>query len=77
MAALSSAALALTGCGSTALVSTPIENIDTVPLKVSELSEEASKRWGHADLMQDTIPGMSVDRRPERAWSSTSNSTRR
>lgn len=62
MAALSSAALALTGCGSTALVSTPIENIDTVPLKVSELSEEASKRWGHADLMQDTIPGMSVDR---------------
>lgn len=56
------AALALTGCGSTSLVSTPIENIDTVPLKVSELSEEESKRWGHADLLQDTIPGMSVER---------------
>jgi len=62
LGALTLAALVLSGCGSTTLVSTPIENIDTVPLKVSELSEEASKRWGHADLMQDTIPGMSVDR---------------
>lgn len=61
-AALAFAGLALTSCGSTALVSTPIENIDTVPLKVSELTEEEGKRWGHADLMQDTIPGMSVDR---------------
>lgn len=62
MVALTMAALLLSGCGSTSLVSTPIENIDTVPLKVSELSEEASKRWGHADLMRDTVPGMSVDR---------------
>ena len=62
LGALTLAALVLSGCGSTTLVSTPIENIDTVPLKVSELSEEASKRWGHADLMQDTVPGMSVDR---------------
>ena len=62
MVAFTFAALVLSGCGSTSLVSTPIENIDTVPLKVSELSEEASKKWGHADLMQDTIPGMSVDR---------------
>ncbi|MDX1332386.1 MAG: S8 family serine peptidase [Robiginitalea sp.] len=62
LGALTLAGLVLSGCGSTSLVSTPIENIDTVPLKVSELSEEASKRWGHADLMQDTIPGMSVDR---------------
>ncbi len=62
MAALAFAGLALTGCGSTALVSTPIENIDTVPLKISELTEEEGKRWGHADLMQDTVPGMSVER---------------
>ena len=62
MVALTMAALVLSGCGSTSLVSTPIENIDTVPLKVSELSEETSKRWGHADLMKDTVPGMSVDR---------------
>ncbi|MEJ2162056.1 MAG: S8 family peptidase [Robiginitalea sp.] len=56
------ASLVLSGCGSTALVSTPIENIDTVPLKVAELNETESKRWGHADLVSDTIPGMSVDR---------------
>jgi cell wall-associated protease len=53
IAALSFSALVLSGCGSTSLVSTPIENIDTVPLKVSELSETESKRWGHADMMQD------------------------
>jgi subtilisin family serine protease len=62
MVAITLASLVLSGCGSTSLVSTPIENIDTVPLKVSELSREASKRWGHADLMKDTVPGMSVDR---------------
>ncbi len=56
------AALALAGCGSTSLVSTPIENIDSVPLKVTDLSEAEAQRWGHADLMQDTVPGMSVDR---------------
>ena len=55
-------ALLASGCGATSLVSTPVENIDTVPLKVTELSEEASKSWSHADLRQDTIPGMSVDR---------------
>ena len=62
LGALTFAALVLSGCGSTTLVSTPIENIDAIPLKVAELSEEEARRWGHADLMQDTIPGMSVDR---------------
>ncbi|MDG1571528.1 S8 family peptidase [Robiginitalea sp. M366] len=56
------AALLLVGCGATQLVSTPIENIDTVPLKISELSEAELKHWGHEDLMRDTVPGMSVDR---------------
>jgi len=50
------------GCGSTALVSTPVENIDKVPLKVSELTETEKKNWGHLDLIKDTIPGMSVDK---------------
>jgi subtilisin family serine protease len=54
--------LVLTGCGSTTMVSTPIENIDTVPLKISDLSEQEKKNWGHADLITDTIPGMSVDK---------------
>lgn len=56
------AVLFLAGCGSTALVSTPVENIDSVPLKVAELTEAEARSWGHRDLLRDTIPGMSVDR---------------
>ncbi len=56
------ASLMLFGCGSTVLVSTPVENIDSVPLKVGELTEAEKKNWGHLDLISDTIPGMSVDR---------------
>lgn len=52
----------LGGCGSTALVLTPIEKIDTIPLKVSELTETESKSWGHADLIADTIPGISLNK---------------
>ncbi|MCR9226350.1 MAG: S8 family peptidase [Flavobacteriaceae bacterium] len=56
------ASLFLMGCGSTALVSTPVENIDSVPLKVAELTETEKKNWGHLDLIKDTIPGMSVEK---------------
>ncbi|WP_437396102.1 S8 family peptidase [Flagellimonas lutimaris] len=56
------AALFLMGCGSTTLVSTPVQNIDTVPLKVAELTDAEKKHWGHLDLVADTIPGMSVDK---------------
>ncbi|MEX2336516.1 MAG: S8 family peptidase, partial [Fulvivirga sp.] len=54
----------ITGCSSTApkIVSTPIANIDSIPLKISDLSETELKGWGGADLMADTIPGMSVNR---------------
>jgi subtilisin family serine protease len=52
----------LMGCGATSLVSTPVANIDTIPLKVSELTEKEKKSWGHSDLLTDTIPGMSVDK---------------
>jgi subtilisin family serine protease len=56
-------ALALTGCGTTAkMISTPVENIDAVPLKTVKLSEDDLKRWSHLDLVKDTIPGMSVDK---------------
>src|SRR5690606_24794449 len=57
-------ALALTGCSSTApgLVSTPIENIDAIPLKVSDLTDTQLQGWGGADLINDTIPGMSVQK---------------
>lgn len=51
------------GCGGTAdILSTPVENIDTSPLKVSELTEAEKQNWGHLDLVSDTIPGMSVDK---------------
>jgi subtilisin family serine protease len=53
----------LLGCGATGdIISTPIENIDTSPLKVTNLTEAEEKNWGHLDLVKDTIPGMSVDR---------------
>ncbi len=54
----------LSSCGSTApvLVSTPVENIDATPLKITPLSEDEKKVWSHADLVKDTIPGMSVDK---------------
>lgn len=52
----------LMGCGSTTIVSTPVENIDTVPLKVADLTEIQEKSWSHADLITDTIPGMSINK---------------
>lgn len=55
--------LLMLGCGAGAdILSTPVENIDNMPLKVSPLSENEKERWGHLDLVKDTIPGMSVDR---------------
>ena len=57
------AAVLIYGCGSTApILSTPIENIDSSPIKVSELTEQEKHTWGHLDLVKDTIPGMSVDK---------------
>lgn len=57
-----SASILLMGCGATALVSTPIENIDSTPLKVTDLTDAQKEHWGHLDLVADTIPGMSVDK---------------
>lgn len=60
---LSLAATLFVGCGTTSdILSTPIENIDTSPLKVTDLTEAEEKNWGHLDLVNDTIPGMSVDK---------------
>ena len=57
-----SASLLFLGCGATKMVTTPVENIDTSPLKISELTDAEKKNWGHLDLVADTIPGMSVDK---------------
>ena len=52
----------LTNCGSAPIISTPIENIDNTPLKEKDLTEKEKETWGHLDLVNDTIPGMSVDK---------------
>ena len=62
LSAALSLSILLVGCGATTLVSTPVENIDAVPLKITELTETQQKTWGHADLITDTIPGMSIDK---------------
>ncbi len=61
---ISAATVILAGCGSTSapIVSTPIENIDTMPLKVTPLTESQLKNWSAKDLEKDTIPGMGVER---------------
>ena len=61
---VTTAAIILTGCGSSVapILSTPISNIDTLPLKVTPTEGDALKTWGAADLATDTIPGMSVDK---------------
>ncbi|MFV0541406.1 MAG: S8 family peptidase [Aestuariibaculum sp.] len=51
------------GCGSTGeIISVPVENIDTSPIKISDLTKKEANHWGHLDLSKDTIPGMSVER---------------
>ncbi|SHF72290.1 Subtilase family protein [Salegentibacter echinorum] len=57
-------AIILASCGSSApkIVATPIANIDSIPLKITDLSDAQLKNWGATDLMTDTIPGMSVDK---------------
>lgn len=54
----------LSSCGGSVapIVSTPIANIDNLPLKAAPLTEAETKTWGAADLLSDTIPGMSVDK---------------
>ena len=59
---LSFAASLFVACGSSNIITTPIENIDTSPLKVTDLTEAEEKNWGHLDLVNDTIPGMAVDK---------------
>lgn len=53
----------ISGCGGPSeILSTPIENIDNTPIKEKDLTEKEKQTWGHLDLVQDTIPGMSIDK---------------
>lgn len=56
------AVLSSCGGGVAPIISTPVENIDALPLKAAPLTEVQMKQWGAADLLTDTIPGMSVDK---------------
>lgn len=60
----SASVLVLSACGTgiPPIVSTPIENIDLLPLKNAPLTNEETKVWGAKDLLTDTIPGMSVEK---------------
>ena len=54
--------VALFGCSSTTpLLSAPIENIDQVTAKVSDLSKDEEVVWSHLDLVKDSIPGTSLE----------------
>jgi len=44
------------------ILSTPIQNIDSTPVKTSKLSENELKSWMNLDLVTDTVPGMSVNK---------------
>ncbi|WP_010228182.1 S8 family peptidase [Gillisia marina] len=57
-------AFTFAACGTTnpVLISTPIENIDEIPLKITPLTDTQLKNWGQYDLVTDTIPGMSIDK---------------
>ena len=47
----------LSSCGGGApILTTPLENIDTSPLKEAALTEAEAHNWGHLDLAKDTIP---------------------
>ena len=60
---VTASALILAGCGGVApIISTPVANIDAIPLKVTPITDTQLKMWNLADLATDTIPGMSVNR---------------
>ena len=50
------------GCGPKPVSYSLLEFNTPSVSKNTDLSEAETQRWGHADLMRDTIPGMSVDR---------------
>lgn len=55
--------LMLSSCGSTAKVtSTPIENIDLIPLKETKLTDKQKETWSHFDITADTVPGVSLNK---------------
>jgi len=57
-------ALFLSSCGSSIapITTAPIKTLDKQPTKVATVEGDQLKTWSAADLVTDTIPGMSVNR---------------
>ncbi len=52
--------IALLGCSSSNITKMPLVVFDNTQLKSTELSDDEMKSWSYLDLVQDTVPGMSV-----------------
>ncbi|WP_224488125.1 S8 family peptidase [Robertkochia flava] len=50
----------LAGCGAAPIDLDPVQNTATADFAKNSFTEAQYKNWGHADLLTDTIPGMSV-----------------
>jgi cell wall-associated protease len=57
-----SVGLLVMGCSSSAVITAPPISYTSSSPRISELSDSQSKHWSHLDLVNDTVPGMSVDR---------------
>ena len=55
-------AVALTSCSSVSKIPVPqpLNNVVNLPAKKAPLTKSQKENWAHADLMTDTIPGMSL-----------------
>lgn len=56
------AALTMAGCGPAAITLSPIENTEGIAEKTLMPDNDELKTWPYADLVTDSLPGMSVDR---------------
>lgn len=59
-----SIAIAMTACSSVSKTPVPqaLNNTVSLAAKNLPLTEDQQKNWAHADLMTDTIPGLSLDK---------------
>ncbi|MCF6214403.1 MAG: S8 family peptidase [Flavobacteriaceae bacterium] len=59
-----SLAVAMTSCGSISKIPVPqpLNNTVSLSAKKAPLTDNQKKNWAHADLMTDTIPGLSLDK---------------
>ncbi len=57
-------AVALASCSSVSKIPVPqpLNNVVNLPAKKAPLTKFQKENWAHADLMTDTIPGMSLDK---------------